>query len=569
MWVYALKSDFQGYVIRFKARVVALGNHQRPGIDFRETFTPVARMSSFRLLRALSAELGLQVYGADINTAYLNAGLGISQYLRSFEGYPCKVNGHMYVVLKALYGLRQSGREWNSELNKWLIAHGFQRSLTEPFLYYQMENDKIMYVLVYVDDLLVATNQEHYKTELFTELNKAYGTKDQGLLSQYLGVEVEQTESQIKIKQSKYAKEILTKFGYLNAHAVGNQMEVNAHLTPSDGENTENTEFPYREVVGMLLYLATTTRPDLAYVLGQFSRFVARPTFKHVGTVKRVLHYLAGTQDHGITYTRKLEKPSEVVLNGYCDSDWAMDLGARKSTTGFVFTLSNGAIAWMSRHQTIVALSTAEAKYVAACEAAMEAIAVKNILQEILPHHTIMLKLGIDNQAAYVMATNPTYSRRTRHIELRWHYVREQVERRAIKLHKVKGEDNPADAFTKALDKKRLKRLLRLVGCLEQVCVPTEHQQRHTLLDMCQHHERTDVVLLLQPEPFQSQDEAMDTVQEVAAHRVVLASAFFHALFTSGMKESTQNLLQILLSDTILSVLHGANRIGLQEVVEI
>ncbi|POM74483.1 Hypothetical protein PHPALM_8553 [Phytophthora palmivora] len=197
---------------------------------------------------------------------------------------------------------------------------------------------------------------------------------------QYLGVEVEQTESQIKIKQSKYAKEILTKFGYLNAHAVGNPMGVNAHLTPSDGENPENTEYPYREVVGMLLFLATTTRPDLTYVLGRLSRFVARPTFNHVETVKRVLRYLAGTQDYGIKYTRKLAETSEVVLNGYCDSDWAMDLEARKSPTGFMFTLSNGAIAWLLCRQSIVALSTAEAEYGAACEATMEAITVKNVL---------------------------------------------------------------------------------------------------------------------------------------------------------------------------------------------
>ncbi|POM72021.1 Integrase catalytic core protein [Phytophthora palmivora] len=436
MWVYVLKSDFQGYVIRFKAGVVALGTTN----DL--TFAPVARMSSFRQLLALPAELSLQVYGADISTAYLNAGLGISQYLRSNDGYPCKVNGHMYVVLKALYGLRQSGREWNSELNKWLIAHGFQRSLTEPCLYYQIENDKTVYVLVY----------------LFTELNKAYGIKDQGFSSQSLGVEVEQTESQIKIKQSKYAKEILTKFGYLNTHAVGNPMEVNAHLTPSDGENPENTEYPYREVVGMLLYLATTTRPDLAYVLGRKTNIQPRGNREKSVTLlswyTRLWHYVH----------KKLAETSEVVLNGYCDSDWAMDLEARKSTTGFMFTLSNGAIAWMLHRQSIVALSTAEAEYGAACEATMEAIVVKNILQEIQPHHTIMLKLGIDSQKAYVMATNPTYSRRTRRNELPWHYVREQVERGAIKLHKAKGEDNPADALTKDLNKKRLERLLQLVG---------------------------------------------------------------------------------------------------------
>lgn len=136
MWVYSLKTDHQGYVIRFKARIVALGNYQRPGIDFQDTFAPIARMSSVRSLIALAAQLGLDVYGGVINTAYLNTLLRIKQYLRSIDGCPCKSNGHVYVVLTALYGLRRSGNEWNLEINKWFIEHGYQRSLTEPCLYY-------------------------------------------------------------------------------------------------------------------------------------------------------------------------------------------------------------------------------------------------------------------------------------------------------------------------------------------------------------------------------------------------------------------------------------------------
>ncbi|KAE9080734.1 hypothetical protein PF006_g27256 [Phytophthora fragariae] len=177
--VYALKSDHEGYVIRFKARIVAFGNHQRPGIDFVETFAPVARMSSFRLMVALAAALHLQLYGGDINTAYLNALLKIRQYLRSIDGFPCEIDGHMYVVVKALYGLRQSGREWNSELNGWLLEDGYQRSLTEPCLYYKLDGESIMLVLVYVDDILVATDDEAKKCELFEALDKAYGIKDQ------------------------------------------------------------------------------------------------------------------------------------------------------------------------------------------------------------------------------------------------------------------------------------------------------------------------------------------------------------------------------------------------------
>jgi hypothetical protein len=191
---------------------------------------------------------------------------------------------------------------------------------------------------------------------------------------------------------------------------------------------------------------------------------VSKPSARHVGTLKRVLRYLAGTIDNGITYRKPVEVPDTIVLDGFCDSDWANDPESRKSTTGFVFTIGGGAVSWMSRRQSVVALSTAEAEYVAACEAAMEAVAASNILQEALPQKTVELKLGIDNQAAHVLATNPAYSRRTRHIELRWHFVREQVEKGVLDLHKVSGADNPADAFTKSLDKQRLKRLLMTVG---------------------------------------------------------------------------------------------------------
>ncbi|GMF18505.1 unnamed protein product [Phytophthora fragariaefolia] len=163
----------------------------------------------------------------------------------------------------------------------------------------------IMYVLVYVDDILAATNDEAYKEQLFNGLNNAYGLKDQGLLKQYLGVEVEQTSESIKINQGKYAREFSEKFGYQNAHAVGNSMETNVRLAPLEEDEKSETCFQYREAIGMLMYLAISTRPDLAFTLGQLSRFVANPSAKHVGAVKTMLRYLVGTLDYGITYCRK------------------------------------------------------------------------------------------------------------------------------------------------------------------------------------------------------------------------------------------------------------------------
>ncbi|GMF56969.1 unnamed protein product [Phytophthora fragariaefolia] len=183
----------------------------------------------------------------------------------------------------------------------------------------------IMYALVYVDDILAATNDEVYKEQLFKDLNNAYGLKEQGLLKQYMGVEEEQTSESIKINQGKYVREILEKFGYQNAHAVGNPMDTNVRLAPLEEEEQFETSFQYREAIGMLMYLATSTRPDLAFTLGQLSRFVANPSAKHVGAVKRVLRYLVGTLDYGIIYARKQNDVENIVLDGYSDSDWAND----------------------------------------------------------------------------------------------------------------------------------------------------------------------------------------------------------------------------------------------------
>ncbi|KAE8999256.1 hypothetical protein PR002_g18510 [Phytophthora rubi] len=244
-------------------------------------------------------------------------------------------------------------------------------------------------------------------------------------------------------------------------------METKARLVPAGDDESVDSSYDYRGALGMLMYLATCTRPDLAYALGQLSRFVSKPTTKHVGALKRVLRYLVGTTEYGIRYLKgPADGNAAIVLQGFCDSDWASDSETRKSTSGFVFTLASGAIAWMSRRQPIIALSTAEAEYVAACEATMEATAEGNILTEILAHHTIKPVIGIDSSAAHVMATSPTYSRRTRHIELRWHYVREQVQRGSIELVKIQGEENPADAFTKPLDKARLNKLCEMMGIM-------------------------------------------------------------------------------------------------------
>ncbi|CAI5701243.1 unnamed protein product [Peronospora effusa] len=235
MWVFAVKTDHLGYVVRFKARVVARGDKQRPGIDFKDTFSPVARMATFRMFIAVCIIRDMVIYQGDINTAYLNATLGIKQYLEEVEGYPCEDKGMIYVIDKALYGLRQSGREWNTEVNSWFIDYGFKQCETEPCLYFYDRDGIFAIVLLYVDDILCATKNAEFKQEMFERLDKNYGLKDQGLLNTYLGVQVEQTSDAIKIHQKKYCEEIIERFDF-NQVAKKNVdlWKVKTDVNPSD-----------------------------------------------------------------------------------------------------------------------------------------------------------------------------------------------------------------------------------------------------------------------------------------------------------------------------------------------
>jgi hypothetical protein len=219
-----------------------------------ETSSPVARMSSFRITAAISAEFDLTLYGGDINTAYLNATLQIPQYIDSIEGFPCQDPSDLYLVRKALYGLRQSGREWNSEINGWLLSRGFEQCATEPCLYFLIDDDKVVLLLTYVDDVVCATDDEAFKIKLFDDLDKAYGLKDQGRLTDFLGIEVAQTEEGVFINQQKYAKDVLLKLGYDEANKCGNPMESTMRLTPATEDDSQDSSFDYRGALGMLMY---------------------------------------------------------------------------------------------------------------------------------------------------------------------------------------------------------------------------------------------------------------------------------------------------------------------------
>lgn len=465
MWRFKAKTDDEGYVTRWRPRLVGRGDFQQFGVDFEWTFSPVARMVTFRVVVAIAAKLGLDLYQGDIDTAYLNAVLKIKQYVRGIPGFPCP-KGQVYRVNHALYGLHQSGAEWFEEIDRWLKSMGFVSTQTEPCLYVYCKDGVFAMIPLYVDDVVLATNSVEFKKSLFAAFDEKYGFKDGGKLHSFLGVQVEQSDNCIRIHQEKYCNEILERFGFDGAHGSATPMETTAKYSQSTSAQDEEPSFDYRGAIGALMYLATSTRPDIAYSVGYLSRFVANPTQKHCGAVKRILRYLVSTKNLGIVYSLGDTGVDSVVISAHSDSDWGNDPDSRKSITGFVMTIAGGAVAWAARRQTIVAQSTAEAEYVAACEAAMEGRGIVNMLDEVLPviNVSTSLELGMDNNTAIALATAPAYNSRTRHIELRWHYVRDQVMKGLMEIHKVAGLENPADMFTKPLPKRSLAKYREKIG---------------------------------------------------------------------------------------------------------
>lgn len=380
---------------------------------------------------------------------------------------------HVYRLLRALYGLRQAGRAWNKEIHKFLVSLGFKQNKTEPCLYFGSMDGYLFLILVYVDDIIIACANDKLKKAMVEKLRVKYGVKDLGLLRFYLGLNVYQKSGCIMVNQKTYCERLLQHYGFSEMHPSRVPMEVNTHFGKRDNEHAahesnETIDFPYREIIGSLMYLVTNTRPDLAYSVGQLSRYVECPSAEHVGALKKVLRYLAGTKSLGIRY--KSPKSQKLIvgmhLTGFSDSDWAADPDSRQSLTGYVFTMCGGAISWASRKQTCVAQSSSEAEYVALGEAAMEGKSFFNTLSQVFAMDVgeNMIDLHVDNQSSIMLATQPTYGRKTRHIELKWHYVRDLVQKKEIVLVKVPTEDNPADLLTKPLTRKRIDKLSALIG---------------------------------------------------------------------------------------------------------
>ncbi|KAK6150694.1 hypothetical protein DH2020_015626 [Rehmannia glutinosa] len=352
-WIFKNKTDESGNIVRNKARLVAQGYTQVEGVDFDETFAPVARIESNRLLLAIACHLGLTLHQMDVKSAFLNGILDEKAYVEQPKGFedPYKPN-HVFKLKKALYGLKQAPRAWYGRLTEHLLQMGFKRGEVDKTLFIQRTNHSILIAQIYVDDIVFGASSQKLLKEFVDCMSSTFEMSMVGELNYFLGLQIKQSKDGIFISQSKYARNLVKKFNLDSASHMKTPMGSSQKLSREDvAESVDNTL--YRSMIGSLLYL-TASRPDIIYNVCLCARYQANPKITHLKALKRIIRYIGGTTNLGIWYT----KDTNTNLVGFSDSDWAGDVDDRKSTTGGCFYLGNNLVSWYSRKQNCVSLST-------------------------------------------------------------------------------------------------------------------------------------------------------------------------------------------------------------------
>ena len=466
-WIFKQKIGASGLVERYKARLVAQGYSQVPGIDYEDTFSPVARFESVRAVIALAVQKDLKLHQMDVTTAFLNGKLKEDVYMKQPEGFI--ENGKEGLICKlkrSIYGLKQAPRCWNAVLDSKLKQMGFKQTTGDPCLYTSTEGEPFI-IAVYVDDILLAGKSEERIKEVKGNLTQSFNMKDMGMLDYFLGVKIIQDvrDGKIWLGQTSYSKSLLEAFGMTDAKTVQTPVNPGVKLSKATDESKRVDTEKYQSAVGKLLYLAIRTRPDLAYAVCNVAKYASDPTEDHWVAVKHIFRYLAGTIEYGLVYA----KDSLVECCGYSDADWAGDADDRKSTSGYVFQVGNGSVSWKCNKQTCVALSTAEAEYMALSSAAQEAIWMSQLLSELQREPVKCVTIYEDNQSAICLSKNPQFHGRSKHIAIKYHFIRDNVKNGTVDIEYCRSEDMIADIMTKGVYGERFKKLRRLIGVQKMI----------------------------------------------------------------------------------------------------
>lgn len=449
-WVYKLKKDAAGNISKYKARFVAKGCSQKYGIDYQETYSPVVRYTTVRYLIALAVKHDLQIDQLDAVTAFLQGDLSEDIYMEQPQAFD-DGSGRICKLKKSIYGLKQSGRAWNQKLNKQLMSFKLKKSRVDPCVYFN--DDLSIIIAVYVDDILLFWKNETERNHIKTMLFSSFKMKDLGRANNCVGINITYEENTICLDQRSYISKILERFNMINCKKTATPSDPSEKLTikmcPKNSQEAEEMkDIPYQQAVGSLLYLAQCTRPDIMFAINDVSRFNSNFGKSHWNGVKRIMRYIKGTQEFKLRYTKS--KLNSII--GFSDSDYASDIDKRRSCTGYVFKMCGASISWESKRQKTVATSSTEAEYLALSAATKDAIWLKSLTAEVdKVDANKPIKIYCDNQSAIFLAKNDGFNTRAKHIDVRYHHIRDQIENNIIKVDYIPTTEMVADSLTKAV----------------------------------------------------------------------------------------------------------------------
>ena len=466
-WVYRIKFQPNGSIDRYKARLCLKGFRQRAGIDFFDTFASVCRYETIRCLLALVSSQRLNMLQFDVSVAFLNGDLHETLYMRQPEGYE---NGNPNIVCllkKSLYGAKQAPKCWSEKINASLKAIGLNPSESDPCLFLGAIAGDPIWLLLYVDDGLCVAKKSQSIDFVLAHLKSQFELKVNNP-NIFIGLQLEFTYEGIVLHQRKYIGDLLARFQMNDCKPSTLPIQSGLDFLQKGDEPTCDQSIPFRQLIGALLFIVRTSRPDVAFAVCKLAQFSHCYQDHHFQYAKGILRYLKGTASLGLLF--RFDYPA--ILQGFTDSDYAGDRIDRKSTSGFVFFIGPCLVTWQSKKQTVTALSSTEAEYISLGEGVKEALWLRRLCADLGVAQEGPTSVRVDNQSTIRLAENPTFHNRTKHVEIKFHFVRDLVAKGHISVDYVPTTEQAADACTKALPKVTLSRMkilwnmLTLLLCL-------------------------------------------------------------------------------------------------------
>jgi hypothetical protein len=467
-WVFRLKKDSEGRIEKYKARLVAKGFTQVEGIDYFLTFAPVARLPAIRIVLAIAARNDWKIDTFDFHSAFLNGTFEQNEeiFMEQPPEYEEK-DRKRYVLrlLKTIYGLKQASRKWYELICRLMDDLGFKRSEADPAVFFWRQGNDTMVIVIHVDDCTIAGNSQKLIDDCKAKVKARYAMTDLGPTSWVLGIKITRDldKRTLGLSQTSYINSILERFNFTDLKPVSTPMDPTIRYSKTQcpqtlEEKARMKNVPYREAIGALMYCAVATRPDISFPVALLSQFLENPGVVHWNGVKHIYRYLLGTKHLQLVYGH-----SEDGIVGYTDADGATQ-EHRHAISGYAFLIDGGAISWFSRKQEIVTLSTAEAEYVAATHAAKEAIWLKRLITELFNFPDDPITLHCDNQSAIALTKDNAHHTRTKHIDIRYHFIRYTVQDGKINIVYCPTNENVADTLTKPLPSIKAKHFAAALG---------------------------------------------------------------------------------------------------------